>query len=185
MATDLREFTQGVLARQTEALAEAYAAQREEQEQRLLAAKEQMTADEAAAMLRIDEASRQRETRGLQTLDNNQRNQLLLARQEALQGIFDKAYEAMATWDQETFQAFLDRVLERLPQDQSYTLTIGGLTPLPSVLPDYVRLSQETVPNQAGFLLETGGIRYNYWFKALLSDMAPELMACLSQQLAD
>lgn len=183
MATDLAQFTQGVLERKAAALNAALDEKTAEQEQRLLAAQEKLAVSEAAALARIDSESARREATGRQTLDNTKRNQILAARQEALSGVFDKAYEAMVAWDQDRFTAFFRQVFASLPQDQTYTLILGSLSPQPQSLPETVRLSQETVAGQAGFVLDTGDIRYNYLFKALLADLAPEMMGQLSRQL--
>lgn len=185
MATDLKDFTKGILARKTADLETALAQKQVEQDRRLSTAKETIAASEAEAIAAIEEASRQREARAIQTLENAHRNQLLSARQEALQGVFDKAYAEMVAWDQQSFETFLYQVIDQLPKAETYTLTLGSLSPEPSELPEHVQLLPERVVNQAGFLLETGGIRYNYWFKILLADMMPDMVNSLYQQLED
>lgn len=183
MATDLAQFTEGILARKTAELERVLTEKKAEADRRLAAASDTIAANETAAKAKLDASFALQDSAVHQALENKKRNRLLEARQTALKGLFETAYEAMLAWDDATFNGFLNQVLASLPKDTSYRVILGHLSQRELVLPEGFVLASETIPNQAGFVLETEGIRYNYLFQELLADMAPDMMGMLSQQL--
>lgn len=181
--TELQEFTAAILERKEKALAQEFETLKGQEEARLTAALEQLAQQQATEKAKLDAAFDLERSTALQRIDNGKRNAVLAERQTQLLSVFDKAYEAMAAWDKETFSGFLNQVLGHLDQEKTYLLTLGEKSQHTLELPNHVTLVDTVIPNEAGFVLETEGIRYNYLFRALLDDMAPELLGRLSQQL--
>lgn len=180
---DLQLFTAGVLERKEQEFSQAFEAIKAQEDERLASALERLANQESAEKAKLVAQFDLERSTALQRIENQKRNALLTARQERLLSVFDKAYETMASWDKETFSAFLHNILEKLDKTKNYTLVLGERSQYDLVLPNHVSLSEKRIPREAGFMLETDGISYNYLFKSLLDDIAPELLGRLSKQL--
>ncbi|WP_440895559.1 V-type ATP synthase subunit E [Amphibacillus sp. Q70] len=127
--------------------------------------------------------------RQVQTLANQQRNNILAKKQTLLNSIFDQAVKEMEKWDQSQFTNFLTGVLSRLDQSKQWTL-VPGQASLNLIQTDqiqasikeypFVTVSEEVVKGKAGFILQQGGIDYNFCFDVLINELKKEF----SPQLA-
>lgn len=180
---DLQAFTAGVLARKEEELARDFQVVEAQEKTALESGLADIAATEAAEKARIDQKLAVEKTTALQRIQNQKRNSVLAARQERLLAVFDRAYETMVSWDEKTFTQFVDAVIATLDTSKTYQLTLGEQTKHSLRLPEHVTLSTDTLPNEAGFVLESEGIRYNYLYQALLSDMTQDMLGQLSQRI--
>lgn len=180
---DLQLFTAGVLERKEQELGQAFEEIKSQEDERLASALELLANQESLERAKLSAQFDLEKATALQRIENGKRNALLTARQEQFLGVFDKAYESMANWNQETFSAFLNNILEKLDKTKNYTLVLGERSQYDLVLPNHVNLSEKRIPREGGFMIETDGISYNYLFRALLDDIAPELLGRLSKQL--
>lgn len=124
-----------------------------------------------------------------QTLANQQRNRILAKKQTLLNSTFDQAVKEMEKWDQSQFANFLMGVLSQLDQSKKWILVPGEASldliqtdQIQSVIKGYlfVTVSDQVVKNKAGFILQQGGIDYNFCFDVLINELKKEF----SPQLA-
>lgn len=124
-----------------------------------------------------------------QTLKNKERNALLSEKQVILNAVFSEATEKMKQWDMAQFNTFLDTILAQLDATKKYSVVPGEkslshfqgeqLKRLNRKFPD-IQISKETIPNQSGFIIEEGGIDYNYGFDALIAEVKMEYASKLA-----
>lgn len=155
---------------------------------------------EATRQKLVESEKRQKETivqkinndydRQTQTLKNMQRNQRLAKKQTLLNSIFDQAAIELELWDEATFSQFLSGVLKQIDQNKTWSL-VPGERSLELIQSDqakavfsqysFVKVSDRIVKNKAGFILEQGGIDYNFCFDVLINelkkDFSPQLAA--------
>ncbi len=128
--------------------------------------------------------------REAQTLANNKRNAVLGKKQALLHDVFTKAAEKMADWDNKTHADFLSGVLSQLDQDKQWQIVPGSRSvavfqsdEVKAILNDYPKISvakDDVVQGKAGFIVQEGGIDYNFCFDVLVQEMKKEF----SPQLA-
>ena len=127
--------------------------------------------------------------RQVQTLANQQRNRLLAEKQTLLNDVFEEALVEINNWDQTKYSEFLTGVLSQLDNQKEWTFVPGELSSdlvqtdqVKAVLNNFsfVNVSDQVVKNKAGFILEQGGIDYNFCFDALINELKKEF----SPQLA-
>lgn len=127
--------------------------------------------------------------REAQTLANKQRNAVLSKKQELLNSVFDEAIKELNTWDEEHFADFLDGVLGKLDSERKWVIvpgeksaTLFDTRKVSEILKAYkfVERSTEVVNNKGGFIVQQGGIDYNFCFDELIAELKKEF----SPQLA-
>lgn len=127
--------------------------------------------------------------RETQTLANTQRNALLAKKQELLHETFEGATKKMINWDENQFSVFLNGVLSQLDANDLWIVVAGEKSAslfdadkVSQVLNAYsfVKLSKEVVAHKAGFIVQQGGIDYNFCFDELVAELKKEF----SPQLA-
>lgn len=127
--------------------------------------------------------------REAQTLANKQRNAVLSKKQELLNSVFNEAIKKMNTWDEEHFADFLDGVLGKLDEEQKWVIVPGEKSvalfdtrKVSKIIKAYkfVERSTEVVNNKGGFIVQQGGIDYNFCFDELIAELKKEF----SPQLA-
>lgn len=115
-----------------------------------------------------------------QTLKNKERNAILKEKQVILKSVFQQASEKMNGWDESQFAQFLNGVLAQADDSKAYSIVPGAKSlahfkgkALQQLLAKYpaVKISEESVPNKAGFILQEGGVDYNYCFDELIEDV--------------
>lgn len=180
---ELQEFTASILARKEEELSQLLEKAAADERARLEAGLIAISEKERAEKAKLDSKFALETATALQGIDNKSRNAILSNRQEQLRSLFDKAYQEMVNWDSQTFDNFLQSVLNQLDKSKHYSLQLGSQSQYDVTLPSNVSLSTDTIPNEAGFVLEADGVRYNYLFRALLTDLTQDMMGRLSHQL--
>lgn len=136
----------------------------------------------------IETRSKNDYTRQVQSLANGKRNRILAEKQHILTTVFDKAVEKMSTWDEATFQSFVQAVLRQfdaselqiVPGDRTKThFTDAYKTTLKEEFPK-LTVASETVPNKAGFIVEVGGIDYNFLFDQVVAEIKNDFSSKLA-----
>lgn len=124
-----------------------------------------------------------------QTLKNKERNAILKEKQIILKSVFQQASEKMNDWDESQFVQFLNGVLAQTDESKSYSIVPGAKSSahfkgkeLQQLLVKYpaVKISEGSIPNKAGFILQEGGVDYNYCFDELIEDVKNDFAAELA-----
>ncbi|HEX5351417.1 MAG TPA: hypothetical protein VFW58_07300 [Trichococcus sp.] len=124
-----------------------------------------------------------------QTLKNKERNAVLKEKQVILKSVFQQALEKMNTWDETHFAQFLNGVLSQADDSKAYNIVPGAKSiahfkgkELQQLLVKYpaVKISEESIPNKAGFILQESGVDYNYCFDDLIEDVKNDFAAELA-----
>lgn len=124
-----------------------------------------------------------------QTLKNNERNAVLKEKQIILKSVFQQALEKMNGWDEAHFAQFLNGVLAKADDSKAHSIVPGAKSlahfkgkAVQQLLAKYpaVKISEESVPNKAGFILQEGGVDYNYCFDELIEDIKQDFAAELA-----
>lgn len=128
--------------------------------------------------------------RQIQSLRNKKRNTLLGEKQAIMTRIYEGAVKKMEDWDIQTFQEFAGNVLKQF-EGQAIKITVGEKTSAyftTAFLKEYptVVISDENIPGKAGFIVEAGGIDYNYFFDQMVAeikkDFTPKLASLAFQK---
>lgn len=154
------------------------------EESRLKLVEQQKNRKQAILKKIADDFERER-----QTLKNKERNALLSEKQVILNAVFSEATEKIKQWDIAQFNTFLDTILAQLDATKKYSVVPGDkslshfqgeqLKRLNRKFPD-IQISKETIPNQSGFIIEEGGIDYNYGFDDLIAEVKMEYASKLA-----
>lgn len=124
-----------------------------------------------------------------QTLKNKERNAILKEKQIILKSVFQQASEKMNDWDESQFVQFLNGVLAQTDESKAYSIVPGAKSSahfkgkeLQQLLVKYpaVKISEGSIPNKAGFILQEGGVDYNYCFDELIEDVKNDFAAELA-----
>lgn len=117
------------------------------------------------------------------------RQQTLNQKQQLLNRLFEEAKQAMEEWDQAEMQAFARAVLPQIPLKQAGNFLPGEKSQtyytedfIKSIeLPYSLNYATNTVPKQAGFIVDCDGVQYNFLFSNLVTDVQAELSYELAQ----
>lgn len=143
--------------------------------------------NQKAAIEGREQAEYERQT---QSLRNKKRNALLEEKQNIMTQVYNGAVEKMTKWDTNEFHAFANQVLS---QFEGKTLTvIAGEKSVVHFTEAFIAkyphavFSKEAVPGKAGFIVELGGIDYNYFFDQIVAeikkDFTPKLASLAFQK---
>lgn len=120
------------------------------------------------------------------------RQQTLNQKQQLLNRLFEEAKQAMEEWDQAEMQEFAQAVLPHIPLKQPASFLPGEKSQeyyteafINSIeLPYSLNYANETIPNQAGFIVDCDGVQYNFLFSSLVTDVQAELSYELAQNFS-
>lgn len=178
---NMQQFTDNILARKTEGFQQELAVLQEKLNEEQMLFLQKLSEQETTQQETLASEINAREIQARQSVDNDYRNALLRAKQEKFSALFDKAHDAMANWDQSRMQKFAQSVFQQLDTTKQYTCTFGGLTPFVTIeTPSYVTVNESVISNEAGFVLESNGVVYNYLFSTLLSTLKHDFMGELA-----
>lgn len=118
----------------------------------------------------------------LQTIATETKQAILMAQQQQLFSLFDDAVTTMTNWSQSQFDRFFNGVVQQLPNG-TYTLICGQLTPQPTQLPSFIKLSSQRLANEAGFVFENDTMTFNYLYRQLVEEVKQSYMQTLVKQL--
>lgn len=132
-----------------------------------------------------------RQLRNRQQVEVRQEN--LNAKQEFLRRLFADAVTEMENWDESEQIQFIKNALYSLPLTGKVAFITGEksaaylsqtlLDEWNNELPFMMVLSDETVADQAGFLINDQGVQYNFLFSSLVQDIQGTMSFEIANQL--
>ena len=132
-----------------------------------------------------------RQLRNRQQVEVRQEN--LNAKQEFLRRLFADAVTEMENWDESEQIQFIKNALYSLPLTGKVAFIAGEksaaylsqtlLDEWNNELPFMMVLSDETVADQAGFLINDQGVQYNFHFSSLVQDIQGTMSFEIANQL--
>ncbi|HFD6903028.1 TPA: ATPase V [Enterococcus faecium] len=132
-----------------------------------------------------------RQLRNRQQVEVRQEN--LNAKQEFLRRLFADAVTEMENWDESEQNQFIKNALYSLPLTGKVAFIAGEksaaylsqtlLDEWNNELPFMMVLSDETVADQAGFLINDQGVQYNFLFSSLVQDIQGTMSFEIANQL--
>ncbi|ROX62444.1 ATPase V [Enterococcus faecium] len=132
-----------------------------------------------------------RQLRNRQQVEVRQEN--LNAKQEFLRRLFADAVTEMENWDESEQIQFIKNALYSLPLAGKVAFIAGEksaaylsqtlLDEWNNELPFMMVLSDETVADQAGFLINDQGVQYNFLFSSLVQDIQGTMSFEIANQL--
>ena len=132
-----------------------------------------------------------RQLRNRQQVEVRQEN--LNAKQEFLRRLFADAVTEMENWDESEQIQFIKNALYSLPLTGKVAFIAGEksaaylsqtlLDEWNNELPFMMVLSDETVADQAGFLINAQGVQYNFLFSSLVQDIQGTMSFEIANQL--
>ncbi|MBH0833356.1 ATPase V [Enterococcus faecium] len=132
-----------------------------------------------------------RQLRNRQQVEVRQEN--LNAKQEFLRRLFADAVTEMENWDESEQIQFIKNALYSLPLTGKVAFIAGEksaaylsqtlLDEWNNELPFMMVLSDETVADQAGFLINDQGVQYNFLFSSLVQDIQGTMSFEIAKQL--
>lgn len=132
-----------------------------------------------------------RQLRNRQQVEVRQEN--LNAKQEFLRRLFADAVTEMENWDESEQIQFIKNALYSLPLTGKVAFIAGEksaaylsqtlLDEWNNELPFMMILSDETVADQAGFLINDQGVQYNFLFSSLVQDIQGTMSFEIANQL--
>lgn len=138
----------------------------------------------------LKEISR-RSQRDIQQLENQKRQSTLVIKQRVLKELFEEAYAQMVAWSPAEEEQFLKSVLAKYPEEEM-TLVFGALSAkkfsssqlegLKKAFPQ-VHFSDQSIANQAGFVLSQGRVDDSYLYRDLLDSVWREESYRLAQDI--
>ncbi|HFM7953866.1 TPA: V-type ATP synthase subunit E [Enterococcus faecium] len=121
------------------------------------------------------------------------RQEYLNAKQEFLRRLFADAVTEMENWDESEQIQFIKNALYSLPLTGKVAFIAGEksaaylsqtlLDEWNNELPFMMVLSDETVADQAGFLINDQGVQYNFLFSSLVQDIQGTMSFEIANQL--
>lgn len=130
-------------------------------------------------------------------LENRQqveaRQEMLNKKQVFLDKLFDEAIEKMESWKQQDTLAFVQAALDPLALKGEVTFRVGEksvdifteerINNLSQKLPFTLVKDPKVIPNEAGFVLDSDGVQYNFLFSRLVTELRGTMGYELAQQL--
>ena len=123
------------------------------------------------------------------------RQTILNEKQRYLEQLFVQAAEEMAAWSAEKMQDFAQKALLNLDLDHEVQFISGEysknaysadfIAQMNTQLPFSMKLADEIIDKQAGFIIDDGGVQYNFIFENLIKDIQTTMSFDLAKQLFD
>ncbi|WP_171301453.1 ATPase V [Enterococcus cecorum] len=123
------------------------------------------------------------------------RQTILNEKQRYLEHLFVQAAEEMAAWSPEQMQDFAQQALASLDLNHEVQFISGEyskkaysadfIAKLNAQLPFSLQLADKIINKQAGFIIDDGGVQYNFIFENLIKDIQTTMSFDLAKQLFD
>lgn len=189
---ELKELTEQLINKESAKLDEEYRNEQKRVEKELQNEKQKLEEKAQTQKASIESKSKQNLEVLYNTLENNKRDQILAEKQKYIQKVFQDAKEKLEHIDQETFQKFLQKVLNDRQFNKNTRLHLGEKSQAKLTQADldrltqnnsFVELSDQYITNEAGFILEQDGVQYNYIFSELVDERKSDIIANVSHEL--
>ncbi|MGO4928921.1 V-type ATP synthase subunit E [Fundicoccus sp. Sow4_F4] len=186
----INELVEQVVKKETLAFQENVETKRAEAKQALADKQQVLQADLVAEKAKVDERlnTRYQITNQSQTIAH--RDLLLREKQTLLNKVFSLAEDQLNNLSSEAFKAFVTDILSQFKGQGDLTLKLGEHSQdlldqvwLETVDVEAVniQLSDETIANKGGFILEKAGIQYNFLSDTLIKDAKTRLTVEISK----
>ena len=179
---DLEQLKQQVLKEVEEDFSHQLAVATKEEEERTNVMNATLAEQEVAKKTQLKQRAKQLWDKEKQSLVNASKKEILQEKRRLLDSVFDEVYSLMSGWSGVTLVQFIQSAVAQLPKQGKITLVLGEATASQLSQEDIHQLtngselevSQKTLKQKVGFLLQQSGIEYNYLFDALLKDLKQE-----------
>ncbi|WP_080146272.1 hypothetical protein [Marinilactibacillus piezotolerans] len=191
---DLKLLTERVVEKEKAAIRQRVEEARKDAEDEIQAARAKEEQDKVARKQAIDADVQHQYTIRKNTLDIQKRNNVLAAKQAVLSKVLEDAKTALDHISEAKFKTFAANVLEQFKTEEQVEVVLGSKTAgmLDQAWLDQVTgtelqatLSNDVVQDEAGLLVQKGGIEYNFMFDALTEDARAELLPIITKELFD
>ena len=179
---DLEQLKQQVLKEVEEDFSHQLAVATKEEEERTNVMNATLAEQEVAKKTQLKQRAKQLWDKEKQSLVNASKKEILQEKRRLLDSVFDEVYSLMSGWSGVTLVQFIQSAVAQLPKQETITLVLGEATASQLSQEDIHQLtntselevSQTTLKQKVGFVLQQSGIEYNYLFDALLKDLKQE-----------
>lgn len=179
---DLEQLKQQVLKEVEEDFSHQLAVATKEEEERTNVMNATLAEQEVAKKTQLKQRAKQLWDKEKQSLVNTSKKEILQEKRRLLDSVFDEVYSLMSGWSGVTLVQFIQSAVAQLPKQEKITLVLGESTASQLSQEDIHQLtnaselevSQTTLKQKVGFVLQQSGIEYNYLFDALLKDLKQE-----------
>ena len=179
---DLEQLKQQVLKEVEEDFSHQLAVATKEEEERTNVMNATLAEQEVAKKTQLKQRAKQLWDKEKQSLVNASKKEILQEKRRLLDSVFDEVYSLMSGWSGVTLVQFIQSAVAQLPKQEKITLVLGEATASQLSQEDIHQLtnaselevSQKTLKQKVGFVLQQSGIEYNYLFDALLKDLKQE-----------
>ena len=187
---DLEQLKQQVLKEVEEDFSHQLAVATKEEEERTNVMNATLAEQEVAKKTQLKQRAKQLWDKEKQSLVNASKKEILQEKRRLLDSVFDEVYSLMSGWSGVTLVQFIQSAVAQLPKQEKITLVLGEATASQLSQEDIHQLtntselevSQTTLKQKVGFVLQQSGIEYNYLFDALLKDLKQEYSPELAKQ---
>lgn len=179
---DLEQLKQQVLKEVEEDFSHQLAVATKEEEERTNVMNATLAEQEVAKKTQLKQRTKQLWDKEKQSLINASKKEILQEKRRLLDSVFDEVYSLMSGWSGVTLVQFIQSAVAQLPKQEKITLVLGeatasqlsqeGIHQLTNT--SELEVSQTTLKQKVGFVLQQSGIEYNYLFDALLKDLKQE-----------
>ncbi|WP_225744236.1 V-type ATP synthase subunit E family protein [Marinilactibacillus sp. Marseille-P9653] len=189
---DLKLLTEKVIEKEKVAIRQRVEEARKNAEDEVQAARAKAEQDKIARKQTIDENAQQNYTIRNNTLEIQKRNDVLSAKQAILSRVLEDAKVELDQINEAAFKQFTKDVISQFQSESKVTIVLGSKTVglidqawLESATGSSIEatLSNETVQNEAGLLVQIEGIEYNFLFDALIEDARSEIVPIITKEL--
>ena len=179
---DLEQLKQQVLKEVEEDFSHQLAVATKEEEERTNVMNATLAEQEVAKKTQLKQRAKQLWDKEKQSLVNASKKEILQEKRRLLDSVFDEVYSLMSGWSGVTLVQFIQSAVAQLPNQGKITLVLGEATASQLSQEDIhqlsnaseLEMSQTTLKQKVGFVLQQSGIEYNYLFDALLKDLKQE-----------
>lgn len=179
---DLEQLKQQVLKEVEEDFSHQLAVATKEEEERTNVMNSTLAEQEVAKKTQLKQRTKQLWDKEKQSLINASKKEILQEKRRLLDSVFDEVYSLMSGWSGVTLVQFIQSAVAQLPKQEKITLVLGEATASQLSQEDIHQLtntselevSQTTLKQKVGFVLQQSGIEYNYLFDTLLKDLKQE-----------
>ena len=179
---DLEQLKQQVLKEVEEDFSHQLAVATKEEEERTNVMNATLAEQEVAKKTQLKQRAKQLWDKEKQSLVNTSKKEILQEKRRLLDSVFNEVYSLMSGWSGVTLVQFIQSAVAQLPKQEKITLVLGEATASQLSQEDIHQLtnaselevSQTTLKQKVGFVLQQSGIEYNYLFDALLKDLKQE-----------
>lgn len=189
---DLEKITKQVIDKEKSSLDSQVQEERQAAEEEIQEAKEKAQAKEERQKERIDNEVFNQYDIDQNSIAINERNEKLKLKQAYIEKVLEETQVKLDNVDAETFKTFTKNVLGQFTNFDRFSLVLGEKSKdlidqkwlssleLGSLT---LELSDQTVPNESGFLIGDDSVEFNFLFSELVKNTKNELVRQIDQEL--